>query len=73
MEEDLDLFLRLEVAGARRHREPLLVRRLGIVASSGQLQRPAELAMGGDVVRLGPNRLLMDGALGLPGVEVGTC
>jgi len=28
MEEDLDLFLRLEVAGARRHREPLPVRRL---------------------------------------------
>ena len=73
MEEDLDLFLRLEVAGARRHREPLPVRRLGIVAWSGPLQRPAELAMGGGVVRLEPNRLLIleDGALGLPGVEVG--
>jgi hypothetical protein len=73
MEEDLDLLLRLEVAGPRRHREPLPIRRLGIVASSGQLERPAELAMGGGVVRLEPNRLLIleDGALGLPGVEGG--
>ena len=73
MEEDLDLFLRLEVAGARRHREPLPVRRLGLVASSGPLQRPVELAMGGGIVRLEPNRLLIleDGALGQPGVEVG--
>lgn len=73
MEEDLDLLLRLEVAGPRRHGEPLPIRRLGIVASSGQLQRPAELAMGGGVVRLEPNRLLIleDGALGLPGVEGG--
>jgi hypothetical protein len=73
MEEDLDFLLRLEVAGPRRHREPLPVRRVGIVASSGQLQRRAELAMGGRVVRLESNRLLIleDGALGLPGVEGG--
>jgi hypothetical protein len=48
MEEDLDLFLRLEVAGAGRHLDPLPVRRLGLVASSGPLQRPAEPAMGAE-------------------------
>jgi len=41
--------------------------------SPASLQRPAELAMGGGVVRLEPNRLLIleDDALGRPGVEVG--
>ena len=75
MEEDLDLFFRLEVARVRCHREPLPARRLGLVASSGALQRPAKLAMGSGVVRLEPNRLLIleDGALGPRGVEAGAC
>jgi hypothetical protein len=75
MEEDLDLFFRLEVARVRRHREPLPVRRLGRLASSGALQRPAKLAMGSGVVRLEPNRLLMleEGALSPRGVKVGAC
>jgi len=33
MEEDLELSLRLEVAGGRRHREPLPLRRLVLAAS----------------------------------------
>lgn len=75
MEEDLDLFFRLEVARVRRHREPLPARRLDLVASSGALQRPAKLAIGSGVVRLERNRLLVleDGALGPRGVEVGAC
>jgi hypothetical protein len=75
MEEDLDLFFRLVVARVRRHRELLPVRRLGLVACSGALQRPAKLAMGSGAVRLERNRLLIleDGALGPRGVEVGAC
>jgi hypothetical protein len=41
-EEDLDLFLRREVAGPRRHLEPPPVRSPGLLASSGSLQRAAE-------------------------------
>ena len=66
-------FLRLKVAGPRRYLQPIPVRRPGLLASSGSLQRPAEPAMGGRVVRLEPDRLriLDDRALGLPGLEVG--
>jgi hypothetical protein len=73
MEEDLGLLLRLEVAGARRHREPLRYAVWASLRRPASLQRPAELAMGGGVVRLEPDRLLIleDGALGRPGVEVG--
>src|SRR5439155_12030900 len=72
-EENLDLLLRLEIPGPRRHLEPLPVGSQGLVASSPPLQRPAEAAVGCRVVWLEPYRLpvLDDGALGLPCLEVG--
>src|SRR5205823_13211182 len=46
-EEDLDLFLGLEIARLRRHLESLRVGGPCLLAAAGALQRPAEPAMGG--------------------------
>src|SRR6266851_5848823 len=72
-EEDLNLLLRLKIAGPRRHFESLPVGSEGFVTSSRPLQRPAKPAVGRRVVGLEPYRLLVldDGALSLPSVEVG--
>ena len=46
MEEDLDLFFRLEVARVRRHREPLPARRLGPRCVVRRAAAPGQAAMG---------------------------
>src|SRR5206468_4315593 len=71
-EEHLDLLPGLQVAGPRRHLEPLLVRGPGRRDLARSLQRATEPPVRSRVIRFQPDRLpeLIGRVLGLPCVEV---